>query len=129
MLECEGVLSIYKFLFYCGSLCLFFPQVLTQDQKSFSQKLSSYFSRLWNVADTFSMIIFVVAIIMRYVAWGTRNGYLLTGARVLLATDAIAFFTRSFQIFSASQHLGPKLVMIRKMVSNRCLFSSSPGTI
>ena len=44
-------------------------------------------------------------------------------ARAILALDVVIFIVRSLQIFSVNRQLGPKLVMIRKMVSSIVLRS------
>ena len=57
---------------------------------------------------------------LRYAAWHKNNMTYLNIARIFFATDIIVFIVRLLQIFSVNKNLGPKLVMIRKMV---CIFA------
>ena len=91
----------------------FFLQLLSQQPKSFGDKLSVYFSDTWNVVDTFSLLAFVVAVFLRFF------DSTFEAARIILSLNIIVFIVRSLQIFSVNRQLGPKLVMIRKMVRIR----------
>ena len=88
----------------------FFLQLLSQQPKSFGDKLSVYFSDTWNVVDTFSLLAFVVAVFLRFF------DSTFEAARIILSLNIIVFIVRSLQILSVNRQLGPKLVMIRKMV-------------
>lgn len=60
--------------------------------------------------DSFSLLAFVVAAILRFF----DSTY--EAARIILSLNIIVFIVRSLQIVSVNRQLGPKLVMIRKMV-------------
>ena len=66
----------------------------------------------------FSLTAFMIATALRYVAWHDHSKAFLDSARIILATDVIIFIVRLLQIFSVNKNLGPKLVMIRRMVSD-----------
>ena len=106
---------MYCTLLYCfpyvWSLfsCLGF-QLGAQQPKSFADKLSIYFSDTWNLVDSFSLLAFVVAAVLRFF----DSTY--EAARIILSLNIIVFIVRSLQIVSVNRQLGPKLVMIRKMV-------------
>lgn len=89
--------------------CLGF-QLGAQQPKSFADKLSIYFSDTWNLVDSFSLLAFVVAAVLRFF----DSTY--EAARIILSLNIIVFIVRSLQIVSVNRQLGPKLVMIRKMV-------------
>lgn len=74
----------------------------------------------------FSLTTFVIATGLRYAAWNHKNQKFLDAARIIYATDVIIFIVRLLQIFSVNKNLGPKLVMIRKMVSNALLVCVRP---
>eukprot|EP00112_Aurelia_sp_Birch-Aquarium-sp1_P007627 Seg1831.8 transcript_id=Seg1831.8/GoldUCD/mRNA.D3Y31 product="Transient receptor potential cation channel subfamily M member 2" protein_id=Seg1831.8/GoldUCD/D3Y31 len=93
-------------------------QIMTQEPKSFLGKLEWYFSSTWNIADVFSLSAFMVATALRYVAWHDHSKPFLSAARIILATDIIIFIVRLLQIFSVNKNLGPKLVMIRRMLQD-----------
>lgn len=65
--------------------------------------------------DSFSLMAFVVAAILRFF----DSTY--EAARIILSLNIIVFIVRSLQIVSVNRQLGPKLVMIRKMVRSRDL--------
>lgn len=48
---------------------------------------------------------------------GDDGEQLLIAARIIYSADIVAFIVRLLQIFSVNRNLGPKLVMIKKMVS------------
>ena len=100
-----------------------------QEPKSFWGKLEWYFSSTWNIADVFSLTAFVVGTGFRYAAWHKNNKNFLTAARIIFATDVIIFIVRLLQIFSVNKNLGPKLVMIRKMVRLYHLCSRSSNML
>ena len=58
--------------------------------------------------DIAALVIFIVGEIVR--------PFHLDLARVILAFDLVLFFIRVLHIFSIHRELGPKLVMIRRMV-------------
>ena len=91
-------------------------QVISQEPNSFLRKLEWYFSSAWNIADVFSLTAFVIGTGLRYAAWSHNNQRFLDAARIIFATDVIIFIVRLLQIFSVNKNLGPKLVMIRRMV-------------
>lgn len=92
-------------------------QFVTQEPKSLFKKFEFYFSDSWNIADTISMFVFVVATVLRYLATYKNDENLLIAARIIFATDIVIFFIRLLQIFLVNRHMGPKIVMIRRMVS------------
>lgn len=98
-------------------LCEEIRQVVTQEPKNLLGKLEFYFLDPWNIADTVSLFGFIVATSLRYVANTYDNVECLVAARIIYATDIVLFIIRLLQIFSVNRHMGPKLVMIRKMVS------------
>ena len=106
-----SVLSLFPIVFFCCCCCCF--QLLSQQPKSFGDKLSVYFSDTWNVVDTFSLLAFVVAVFLRFF------DSTFEAARIILSLNIIVFIVRSLQILSVNRQLGPKLVMIRKMVRIR----------
>lgn len=69
----------------------------------------------------FSLVGFIIATILRYMAHAKGPGddgeQLLIAARIIYSADIVAFIVRLLQIFSVNRNLGPKLVMIKKMVS------------
>jgi transient receptor potential cation channel subfamily M protein 2 len=77
-----------------------------------------YLSIFWNKLDVLSLILFFIAIILRFIP----SSDCFCGARILLAIDLSIWFIRTLDIFSAVKQLGPKLVMIGEMVTRKTNF-------
>ncbi len=77
-----------------------------------------YLSIFWNKLDVLSVILFFIAIILRFIP----SSDCFCGARILLAIDLSIWFIRTLDIFSAVKQLGPKLVMIGEMVTRKTNF-------
>ena len=77
-------------------------------------KLQSYVTDIWNVLDLATIGLFLIGTILRFIP----NPKTFEAARIILALDFITFFLRLLQLFSVDKKLGPKLVMIQRMVSN-----------
>jgi len=69
---------------------------------------------LWNWLDILSISLFVLGSGL-YLYNTSDDDYMATG-RVLLAVDFILFSLRLLQGFTGLQNIGPKIIMIRKMV-------------
>jgi hypothetical protein len=79
-------------------------------------KLSNYF-----ITDQFSSLIIVTSYLLFYIGLILRftNTYsddAFSTARIVLAYDLEIWFIRSLAFLGIAQKMGPKLVMIRKMV-------------
>lgn len=92
-------------------------QLVYQEPKNFLKKIEFYFSDAWNIVDFISMGMFVIAAILRYIAWKNRDQNYIIAARIIFATDIALFFIRLLQIFLVNRKMGPKIVMIREMVN------------
>jgi hypothetical protein len=80
---------------------------------TFWTKLCSYIKDYWNMVDVMTILLFVCALILRFLPYDST----LEAARVVYAVNFITFFFRILHIFSVHRELGPKLVMIGTMVS------------
>lgn len=110
-----GGLSVVEVILYFWIFSIIaeeIRQLAAQQPKNFGDKFSVYFSDTWNLVDAFSLLAFVVAAILRFF----DSTY--EAARIILSLNIIVFIVRSLQIFSVNRQLGPKLVMIRKMLED-----------
>ena len=64
----------------------------------------------WNFIDLISLVMFTIGVGLRF------HPVTLDAARIVLALDLMVFYVRILHICSASKLLGPKLIMIAKMV-------------
>ncbi|XP_052219381.1 transient receptor potential cation channel subfamily M member 8-like [Dreissena polymorpha] len=83
------------------------------------RKLKSYFSEGWNCIDLFTIAMFLLGFGLRFIQFRDTS---YDWPRVVLAVDFIAFFFRLAHIFSVRETLGPKLIMIRRMVQDLMYF-------
>lgn len=81
-------------------------------------KIRGYFSIFWNKLDFLSVLLFFIAIVLRF----CHSSECFCTARILLAIDLSIWFIRTLDIFSAVKQLGPKLVMIGEMVHDLTFF-------
>ena len=91
-------------------------QLIYQEPKNFLKKVEFYFFDAWNIVDFISLTMFVVAAVLRYVAYKNGDQNYIIVARIIFATDISLFFIRLLQIFLVNRKMGPKIVMIREMV-------------
>ena len=108
----EYILQFWVFTLLCEEI----RQLFTQESKTFLGKLVFYCSDPWNIADIISLSGFLLGTIYRYLAHNCLNYNYLVIARIIYASDIVIFIVRLLKIFSVNRHMGPKLVMIRKMV-------------
>lgn len=92
--------------------------MLSSSTKNFNTKLNSYITDPWNIVDVATIVIFVVGIMLRFLPYEET----LEAARCVMALNLVIFFFRILHIFSVHKQLGPKLVMIGRMVSMQKLF-------
>ncbi|KAK3605981.1 hypothetical protein CHS0354_019660 [Potamilus streckersoni] len=93
-------------------------QISTTASMTLKTKLLSYITDGWNILDVITISLFVIGMILRSI----DNSETLEAARIILAVNLIAFFVRLLHIFSVHKELGPKLVMIFRMVRNLTSF-------
>ena len=91
-------------------VCVF--QLVTNYAHSVKSKLITYLTDSWNLLDIVTIFLFGVGMVLRFVPNDTSYDV----ARVVLSVNLVSFFFRILHIFSVNKELGPKLVMIRRMV-------------
>lgn len=69
-----------------------------------------WISEYWNIVDLSTLVVFSIGVSLRF------NQETLDAARIILAIDLVIFYVRVLQIFSIHKNLGPKLIMIQRMV-------------
>jgi len=67
----------------------------------------------WNRTDQAMYAMLGLAVVLRYTL--ADNTY-FEWIRNVYAVDLVMFYLRILQIFLAEKHLGPKVIMIRRMV-------------
>jgi hypothetical protein len=110
----EIVLIFWVLMFGIDEVHEFFTIEKRQKFKRFLE----YFGQFWNWVQWGSVILFGAGIALRF---QTGMGYYLA-ARILLSLDIIIWFFRSLHGYAFIRSLGPKLVMIRRMISELAYF-------
>ncbi|KAK6180329.1 hypothetical protein SNE40_012504 [Patella caerulea] len=93
-------------------------QVYTSNARSLGSKVKAYFTDSWNILDLVTVFLFALGIILRFIP----NDITFEFARVTLCLNLVSFYFRILHIFSVNKQLGPKLVMIRRMVQDLMSF-------
>ena len=78
-------------------------------------KFISYASDLWNFLDIITLVAYIVGLLHRVVPTAVC-GTCFYAARIIFAFSHMLFFFRILHMFAVHPELGPKLVMIGKMV-------------
>uniref|UniRef100_A0A8C8XBD9 Transient receptor potential cation channel subfamily M member 8 n=1 Tax=Panthera leo TaxID=9689 RepID=A0A8C8XBD9_PANLE len=73
----------------------------------------NYFTDLWNVMDTLGLFYFIAGIVFRL---HSSNKTSLYSGRVIFCLDYIIFTLRLIHIFTVSRNLGPKIIMLQRML-------------
>ncbi|KAF7243629.1 Transient receptor potential cation channel subfamily M member 8 [Varanus komodoensis] len=74
---------------------------------------AKYFSDMWNVMDTLGILYFIAGIAFRLHSSNETSWY---SGRVIFCLDYIIFTLRLIHIFTVSRNLGPKIIMLQRMV-------------
>ena len=75
-------------------------------------EIGSYIKDPWNRVDQAMYIVLLLAVILRV----TLNEYHFVGARYVYAINLIMFYMRILQLYYIHRRLGPKVVVIWRMV-------------
>ena len=76
-------------------------------------KVRNWFGSMWNRFDLAMYVIFIISVVLRYVLRGKSFVY----ARILYSVTLSMYYLRFMQTFFAEKNIGPKVIMIRNMVS------------
>ncbi|XP_038605279.1 transient receptor potential cation channel subfamily M member 8 [Tachyglossus aculeatus] len=74
---------------------------------------AKYFADLWNVMDTLGIFYFIAGIAFRLHSSDKSSLY---SGRVIFCLDYIIFTLRLIHIFTVSRNLGPKIIMLQRML-------------
>lgn len=77
------------------------------------RKFKDWFGEFWNKVDIISYILFIAAVSVRF---SVGDDY-FTVARVFFCCSLLIYFVRFTQLFFVLEQLGPKIIMIKKMVN------------
>ncbi|XP_033625076.1 transient receptor potential cation channel subfamily M member-like 2 isoform X2 [Asterias rubens] len=109
----------YEIALYVWVISLFLEelrQVAQGESNSWRIRFMYWISEYWNIVDLSTLVVFSIGVSLRF------NQETLDAARIILAIDLVIFYVRVLQIFSIHKNLGPKLIMIQRMMIDLSFF-------
>jgi transient receptor potential cation channel subfamily M member 2 len=90
---------------------------LSKSTKYYTWKLKfrTYFSDNWNLLDLLGLVLFFVGYLLRIISFGT-NESVFNWSRIVLSIDLTLWYIRSLHFSLLFPSLGPKIVMMQKMI-------------
>ncbi|XP_078660979.1 transient receptor potential cation channel subfamily M member-like 2 isoform X2 [Branchiostoma floridae x Branchiostoma belcheri] len=108
----DYVLAIWIFTLICEEI----RQLITTEARSVSGKLLEYIGNYWNLFDLANIVTFIVAFVLRFFS----ETFIV--ARVLYSLNLMIFSFRLLHIFYINKEMGPKLIMIARMLKDLMFF-------
>ncbi|XP_016520150.1 transient receptor potential cation channel subfamily M member 4-like isoform X1 [Poecilia formosa] len=108
----ECLLYFWVFTIVCEEIREgFFSDVMT-----WRQRLRVYIQDVWNKFDILAITLFLLGLICRMFEWSYEYG------RELLCVDFMVFTLRLIHIFAIHKRLGPKIIIVGKMMKDVFFF-------
>ena len=79
-------------------------------------KVMAYFSSVWNRFDQFMHLMFIISIMLHF---GLSEEHFVW-VRICYCLTLILYYLRILQSFFVAKNVGPKVIMIKCMVSSKC---------
>nr|XP_046208231.1 transient receptor potential cation channel subfamily M member 2 isoform X3 [Oncorhynchus gorbuscha] len=109
----EGLLYVWLISLVCEEVRQLFHD---PDGFGFRKKADMYINDMWNILDFLSILLFIIGLAFRLT---TRLFY---AGKVILCIDFIIFCLRLMAIFIISKTLGPKIIIVRRMMLDMFFF-------
>ncbi|XP_062389613.1 transient receptor potential cation channel subfamily M member 2-like [Sardina pilchardus] len=120
MIDFQPTPSWTEWLLYVWVTSLVFEEVRQlfddPDGFGFRRKARMYINDLWNILDVASILFFIVGLVCRWTSTAFYAG------KIILCIDFIIFCLRLMAIFTISKTLGPKIIIVKRMVKDLFLF-------
>ncbi|XP_076603767.1 transient receptor potential cation channel subfamily M member 2 [Chaetodon auriga] len=120
MIDFQNTPSPLELLLYVWLLTLVCEEVRQlfhdPDGFGFRKKARRYINERWNILDVLSIVLFVIGLAFRLT---TKLFY---AGKVLLCIDFVVFCLRLMAIFTISRTLGPKIIIVRRMMMDMFFF-------
>ncbi|XP_053546772.1 transient receptor potential cation channel subfamily M member 4 [Bombina bombina] len=81
-----------------------------------AQKVKQYLQDSWNHVDITALLLFIIAVVCRMFYFSYESG------RTILCFDFMIFTLRLIHIFAVNKQLGPKIIIVRKMMKDVFFF-------
>uniref|UniRef100_A0A7N8XKB4 Transient receptor potential cation channel, subfamily M, member 2 n=1 Tax=Mastacembelus armatus TaxID=205130 RepID=A0A7N8XKB4_9TELE len=80
------------------------------------QKATMYIQDLWNILDVLSILLFIIGLAFRLIST------LFYAGKIVLCIDFVVFCLRLMAIFTISRTLGPKIIIVKRMMMDMFFF-------
>ncbi|KAM6957788.1 transient receptor potential cation channel subfamily M member 4a [Aplochiton taeniatus] len=108
----EMVLYFWVFTLVCEEI----RQTFFVGSAPVFQKMKSYIQDMWNKCDLTAILLFFLGLCCRMFPWSFEFG------RAVMAIDYIVFTLRLIHIFAIHKQLGPKIIIVGKMIKDMFFF-------
>ncbi|XP_029314727.1 transient receptor potential cation channel subfamily M member 2 [Cottoperca gobio] len=109
----EVLLYIWLFSLVCEEVRQLFHD---PDGFGFRKKARMYINDLWNILDVLSILLFIIGLAFRLTT------ELFYAGKIFLCIDFVVFSLRLMAIFTISRTLGPKIIIVRRMMMDMFFF-------
>ncbi|XP_077947295.1 transient receptor potential cation channel subfamily M member 2-like [Gasterosteus aculeatus] len=120
MIDFQATPSAEEILLYVWLLSLVCEEVRQvfhdPDGFGYHEKAKMYIKDLWNILDVLSIILFAIGLTFRLTT------ELFYAGKILLCIDFVVFCLRFMAIFTISKTLGPKIITVRRMMTDMFFF-------
>uniref|UniRef100_H3DGB5 Transient receptor potential cation channel, subfamily M, member 2 n=2 Tax=Tetraodon nigroviridis TaxID=99883 RepID=H3DGB5_TETNG len=120
MVDFQLVPSKWELLLYVWLLTLVFEEVRQlfdyRPDLEIWKKARLYISDVWNILDSLSIVLFITGLSLRLTTW------LFYPGKVILCITFVVFCLRLMAIFTISRTLGPKIIIVRRMMTDMFFF-------
>uniref|UniRef100_A0A8C0ZV95 Transient receptor potential cation channel subfamily M member 2 n=1 Tax=Castor canadensis TaxID=51338 RepID=A0A8C0ZV95_CASCN len=110
---CECLIYLWLFSLVCEETRQLFYD---PDECGLMKMASLYFSDFWNKLDVGAILLFIAGLTCRLIPATLYPG------RVILSLDFIIFCLRLMHIFTVSKTLGPKIIIVKRMMKDVFFF-------
>ncbi|XP_077993111.1 transient receptor potential cation channel subfamily M member-like 2 [Glandiceps talaboti] len=93
-------------------------QIMQEETKSLRLKLSNWLSDYWNILDMVCLLTFYTGLTLRLL----DSDSLIQIARYMWSIDVMLYYIRFLHVFYINRQMGPKLIMIGKMMVDLLFF-------
>ncbi|XP_067272643.1 transient receptor potential cation channel subfamily M member 4a [Pseudorasbora parva] len=108
----ELVLYFWVFTLVCEEI----RQTFFVGSTTVFQRMKLYIQDIWNKCDITAIALFIIGLLCRLFPWSYNFG------RMVLCVDYMVFTLRLIHIFAVHKQLGPKIIIVGKMVKDVFFF-------
>ncbi|XP_032424081.1 transient receptor potential cation channel subfamily M member 2-like isoform X1 [Xiphophorus hellerii] len=120
MIDFQSTPSIKELVLYIWLFTLVSEEIrqlfYDPDHFGFCEKAKVYIQELWNILDVISIVLFCVGLGLRM----TKE--LFYPGKIILCIDFVVFCLRLMAIFTINRTLGPKIIIVKKMMMDMFFF-------